>query len=157
LPKGLTDGWQVSGIYTGQSGLPITPFLSVDSSGTGELNDRPNLIGNPNSGPRRPNEWFNKAAFAQPLTGTFGNSARNLIIGPNLNTVDLSVNKLTKVTERASIQFRSEIFNAFNRANFSLPNVDFIPVRLVQSARPRMSLPEIHDSAKAVLGLFNSG
>jgi hypothetical protein len=97
----------------------------VDSSGTGELNDRPNLIANPNSGPRRPNKWFDKAAFAQPLTVTFGNSARNVIIGPNLHTVDLSVNKLTKVTERASIQFRSEIFNAFNKANFSLPNVDF--------------------------------
>jgi hypothetical protein len=124
-PKRLTDGWQVSGIYTGQSGLPITPFLSVDSSGTGELNDRPNLVGNPNSGPRRPNEWFNKAAFAQPMPGTFGNSARNVIIGPNLHTVDLSVNKLTRVAEHASVQFRAEIFNALNRANFSLPNVDF--------------------------------
>jgi hypothetical protein len=124
-PKRLTDGWQVSGIYTGQSGLPITPFLSVDSSGTGELNDRPNLVGNPNSGPRRPNEWFNKAAFAQPMPGTFGNSARNVIIGPNLHTVDLSVNKLTRVAEHAMVQFRAEIFNALNRANFSLPNVDF--------------------------------
>jgi outer membrane receptor protein involved in Fe transport len=124
-PKWLTDGWQVSGIYTGQSGLPITPFLSVDSSGTGELNDRPDLVGNPNSGPRRPNEWFNKAAFAQPLAGTFGNSARNVIIGPNLHAIDLSMSKLTRVTERLSVQFRGEIFNALNRANFSLPNVDF--------------------------------
>jgi len=124
-PKRLTDGWQISGIYSGQSGLPITPFLSVDSSGTGELNDRPNLVGNPNSGPRRPNQWFNKAAFAQPLPGTFGNSARNVIIGPTLYTVDLSASKLTKVSERASVQFRAEIFNVLNRANFSLPNVDF--------------------------------
>jgi hypothetical protein len=124
-PKRLTDGWQVSGIYTGQSGLPITPFLSVDSSGTGELNDRPDLVGDPSSGPRRPNEWFNKAAFAQPVPGTFGNSARNVIIGPNLHTIDLSVNKLTRVAEHASIQFRAEIFNALNRANFGLPNVDF--------------------------------
>ena len=37
----LTEGWQLSGIYTGASGLPITPFLGVDVSGTGELNDRP--------------------------------------------------------------------------------------------------------------------
>ena len=124
-PKRLTDGWQVSGIYTGQSGLPITPFLSLDISGTGELNDRPDLVGDPNAGPRRPNEWFNKAAFAQPVPGTFGNSARNVIIGPTLSAVDFSVTKLLKVAEHASLQFRAEVFNAFNRANFSLPNVDF--------------------------------
>jgi len=123
-PKRLAEGWQLSGIYTGQSGLPITPFLSVDSSGTGELNDRPDLVADPNTGPRRPNQWFNKAAF-RPASGTFGNSGRNVIIGPNLHSVDLSVNKLTKVAENASVQFRAEIINVFNRANFSLPNVDF--------------------------------
>jgi len=124
-PKRLTEGWQLSGIYTGQSGLPITPFLSIDNSGTGELNDRPNLVGDPNSGSRSPNEWFNRAAFRQPDPGAFGNSGRNVIIGPTLHTVDLSVNKLTKLRENASLQFRAEIINAFNRANFSLPNVDF--------------------------------
>jgi hypothetical protein len=124
-PKRLTEGWQLSGIYTGQSGLPITPFLSLDSSGTGELNDRPNLVGDPNSGPRQPGAWFNKDAFAKPDSGTFGNSGRNVIVGPDLRSLDLSVNKLTKLAERASVQFRAEIINVFNRANFSLPNVDF--------------------------------
>ncbi len=125
LPRRLSEGWQLGGIYTGQSGLPITPFLSVDASGTGELNDRPNLVGDPNTGPRRPDEWFNRGAFARPADGAFGTSARNVIIGPNLHIVDFSVNKLTRVTERVSLQFRAEIFNLFNRANFSLPNVDF--------------------------------
>jgi hypothetical protein len=121
----LTEGWQISGIYTGQSGLPITPFLSIDRSGTAELNDRPNLVGDPNSGPKLANQWFNKAAFAQPDPGTFGNSARNVIIGPTLHSVDFSLNKVTKVAEQASLQFRAEIINAFNHANFSLPTVDF--------------------------------
>jgi outer membrane receptor protein involved in Fe transport len=125
LPKRLTEGWQLGGIYTGQSGSPITPFLSVDNSGTAELNDRPNLVGDPNSGPRRPTEWFNEAAFALPAAGTFGTSPRNVIIGPNYHSVDFSMNKLTRVTERFSLQFRAEIFNLFNRANLSLPNVDF--------------------------------
>ena len=124
-PKRLTDGWQLSGIYTGQSGIPITPFLSVDASGTGELNDRPNLVGDPNSGPRRSTEWFNTAAFSQPEAGTFGTSGRNVVFGPNLHTVDLSVNKQTRLTEKTSLQFRAEIINALNRANLSLPNVDF--------------------------------
>jgi outer membrane receptor protein involved in Fe transport len=125
LPKRLTEGWQLGGIYTGQSGSPITPFLSIDNSGTAELNDRPNLVGDPNSGPRRPTEWFNKAAFALPAGQTFGTSPRNVIIGPNYHSVDFSMNKLTRVTERLSLQFRAEIFNLFNRPNLSLPNVDF--------------------------------
>jgi hypothetical protein len=125
-PKRLTQGWQISAIYTGASGSPITPFLSVDVSGTGELNDRPNLIGNPNSGaPRDATRWFNKGAFASPLNGSFGSSGRNTIIGPDLHIVDVSLSKTTKLTERVSLQFRAEFFNLFNRANLSLPNVDF--------------------------------
>src|SRR5262247_1839869 len=61
-PKRVTEGWQLGGIYSGSSGLPITPFLSVDVSGTGELNDRPNLVADPNSGaPRGAAPWFNRA------------------------------------------------------------------------------------------------
>ncbi|HKX27681.1 MAG TPA: TonB-dependent receptor [Blastocatellia bacterium] len=124
-PKRLTGGWQIGGIYTGQSGLPITPFLSIDNSRTGEINDRPNLIGDPNSGPQTPGAWFNTAAFATPAAGTFGTSGRNVIIGPTFHTVDFSMNKVTKVNERFALQFRAEVFNLFNRANFSVPNVDF--------------------------------
>lgn len=125
-PKRVTEGWQLGGIYTGASGLPITPFLSVDVSGTGELNDRPNLIADPNSGaPRSATQWFNKAAFARPADGTFGTSARNTIVGPRLHIVDFSVSKATKLTERFALQFRTEFFNLFNHANLSLPNVDF--------------------------------
>ncbi|MGH9913853.1 MAG: TonB-dependent receptor domain-containing protein, partial [Pyrinomonadaceae bacterium] len=133
LPKRLTEGWQLAGIYTGASGLPITPFLSTDASGTGELNDRPNLIDDPNSG-RNSNQStriqaFNTAAFVTPADGVttfaFGNAGRNTIIGPSLHIVDFSLNKATKITERVSVQFRAEFFNLFNHVNFSLPNVDF--------------------------------
>ena len=126
LPKSVTGGWQVGGIYTGASGLPITPFMSTDVSGTGELNDRPNLIGDPNAGARRDATlWINPAAFAAPAAGTFGSSGRNTIIGPRLHIVDLSVGKVTKINDRLTTQFRMEAFNLFNRANLSLPNVDF--------------------------------
>jgi hypothetical protein len=125
-PRHLTEGWQLSGIYTGASGIPITPFLSVDVSGTGELNDRPNLIADPNSGALHDaTQWFNKAALARPADGTFGSSGRNTIIGPSLHIVDFSVSKATRITERFSLQFRAEFFNLFNHANLSLPNVDF--------------------------------
>jgi hypothetical protein len=91
-PRHLTEGWQLSGIYTGASGIPITPFLSVDVSGTGELNDRPNLIADPNSGALHDaTQWFNKAALERPANGSFGSSGRNTVIGPSLHIVDLSL------------------------------------------------------------------
>jgi hypothetical protein len=124
--RSLTEGWHIGGIYTGGSGLPITPFLSTDVSGTGELNDRPNLISDPRSGaPRNTSQWFNTAALSRPANGTFGSSGRNTIIGPTLHVVDLSVGKTTKLNERFTAQFRMEAFNLFNHANLSLPNVDF--------------------------------
>jgi hypothetical protein len=126
LPKRATEGWQIGGIYTIASGLPTTPFISTDMSGTGELNDRPNLVGDPNSGAMRDAAgFFNKAAFAAQATGTFGNAGRNTIIGPRLNIFDLSLGKVTKLNDRVTTQFRAEFFNLFNHANLSLPVADF--------------------------------
>jgi hypothetical protein len=129
LPKSLTGGWQIGGIYTAASGLPTTPFVSGDVSGTGELNDRPNLIGDPRSGAQRDAaNWFNKSAFVTPANGmttfAFGTSGRNTIIGPRLHIVDLSVGKTTKLNDRFTTQFRAEAFNLFNHANLALPVVD---------------------------------
>jgi hypothetical protein len=125
LPKRLTAGWQLSGIYTLASGLPITPFWNGASpSGSGETsNDRPDAVGNPNNGPKRPDAWFNTAAFVAAPKGAFGNAGRNTIIGPRTNSADFSVLKSTRITERANLQFRAEFFNLFNHPNFTLPNV----------------------------------
>lgn len=124
-PKRLTEGWQFSGIYTVASGLPITPFWNgAAPSGSGESsNDRPNVVGNANNGPKRWDAWFNTAAFAPAPAGTFGNAGRNTIIGPRTNVADFSVLKSTRIGERFRLQFRSEFFNIFNHPNFALPNV----------------------------------
>jgi hypothetical protein len=124
-PKRLTQGWQVSGIYTLASGLPITPFWNgAAPSGSGESsNDRPNAIGNPNDGPKRWDAWFNPAAFTAAPAGTFGNAGRNTVIGPRTNMADFSVVKSTRLNERINLQFRSEFFNIFNHPNLALPNV----------------------------------
>jgi hypothetical protein len=124
-PARLTEGWQLSGIYTIASGMPITPFWNgAAPSGSGETsNDRPNLIGNPNNGPKRWDAWFNTAAFAPVTPGTFGNSGRNVIIGPRTNAADVAVLKSTRIAERLNMQFRAEAFNLFNHPNLTLPNV----------------------------------
>jgi hypothetical protein len=126
LPKSLTGGWQIGGIYTGASGLPASPFIGVDVSGTGELNDRPNLISDPRSGDQRDaTSFFNKAAFSMPAPGTFGTAGRNTITGPRLQIFDMSVGKTTKLNDRFTTQIRAEAFNIFNHSNLALPNAQF--------------------------------
>jgi hypothetical protein len=65
--------------------------------------------------------WVNPAAFSIPQAGTFGNSARNSLSGPSLQQFDLTLSKKFAVTEHSNIEFRSEIYNIFNRANFANP------------------------------------
>ena len=69
-----------------------------------------------------PNEWFNPNAFTLPTPGTYGNVGRGVYSGPGLADVDFSIFKNTKVTERTTLQFRAELFNILNHANFGTPN-----------------------------------
>lgn len=126
----LFSGWQTAGILTAQSGRPFTVALirEFDNSGTGisalgfGANDRPNLIGDPNSGPRTPERWFNTTAFAFPAPGTFGNAGRNIVEGPAFHTFNASLIKNTSLSERFNLQFRAEAFNLFNHPNLNLPD-----------------------------------
>jgi hypothetical protein len=119
----VAGGWQLSGIFTAQTGLPFTPVESVDASNTGTT-ERPNLIGDPvlSSAQRSVQEWFNLAAFAAPAAYTFGDSGRNILRGPGLINTDLGLSRVIPITERVSIQFRAEAFNLFNTPELGLPN-----------------------------------
>jgi hypothetical protein len=66
-------------------------------------------------------QWFNPACFALEPVGTLGNEGRNILTGPNLRQLDMSLTKDTNITEAYSVQFRAEVFNILNRANFGLP------------------------------------
>jgi hypothetical protein len=66
-------------------------------------------------------EYFNTAAFSQNEEGTFGNASRNLLRGPGYANFDLALMKNFLVREDASLQFRAEFFNAFNKPNFNSP------------------------------------
>jgi len=125
----LLAGWQVNGIATLQTGRPFTVALpgEVDNSGTGRsslgfgANDRPNLVGSPALADPGPGAWFNTAAFAFPAPGTFGNAGRNILDGPGLAALNLSVLKGFELIEGTTMQFRAEAFNALNRTNFNQP------------------------------------
>jgi len=126
----LLRGWQTNGVWTFQTGQPFTVTLQpgIDNSNTGlpaigfGVVDRPNVVGNPKISNQTPAHWFNTAAFVTPPYGTFGNAGRNILEGPGFSSVDVSIFKTTKINEHAALQFRTEIFNLFNRPNFALPD-----------------------------------
>jgi hypothetical protein len=122
----LVSGWQFNTIVSLQSGFPFTPQIGSNRSGDGDTRnpDRPSLA--PGfSGPvvlGNPNQWFNPDAFVLPTAGTYGNLGRGVYSGPGLANVDASLFKDTAISERAHLQFRTEVFNVLNRANFGTPN-----------------------------------
>ncbi|HWB82512.1 MAG TPA: TonB-dependent receptor [Bryobacteraceae bacterium] len=123
IGRALADGWQFNGITTLESGLPFSPALSNNSSLNSDMSMRPDITGDPMSGISQSRLlWFNPAAYSVPGPYLFGNAARNSLRGPNLFTADLSLAKSFPVTERVSLQFRWEVFNAFNRTNLALPS-----------------------------------
>ena len=125
----LVSGWTVSSIVTAQSGFPFTPQLSYNPSNNGDTRNPVRPFLNPDfKGPvvlGNPTQWFNPAAFIAPpsVSGFFGNVGRDTYIGPGLATWDFSVLKNTRIRESLNLQFRAEIFNLLNRANFNTPNL----------------------------------
>jgi len=72
-----------------------------------------------------PNEWYNPNMFTLQPTGTIGTVGRDSLTGPGLATWDINVNKDTHLRwlgEQGVLQFRAEVFNLLNKANFGLPN-----------------------------------
>lgn len=120
-------GWQVNGITTIDSGSPVDTGLAFNNMGptAGGWYDRPDLIANPNDGPKTAQEWFNTSAFALAPTGTYGNAARNIVEAPGIANWDFSIFKNFRLTERQRLQFRAELFNIFNTPQFDPPNTTF--------------------------------
>ncbi len=125
----LVSGWSLSSVVTLQSGFPFTPQLSYNPSNNGDTRNPVRPFLNPSfTGPvvlGNPSQWFNPNAFLAPPpnSGFYGNVGRDTYIGPGLATWDFSVLKDTRIRERLSLQFRAEIFNLLNRANFNIPNL----------------------------------
>jgi len=130
-PQWLLQGWQVSGLLSFHTGQPFTVFTENDSTGTNEFVQRVNRVGDPFAGVSHNMvtangtkfvQWVNPAAFALPAQGTFGTMGRNQLYGPGFKDVDFSVLKNFRISERFNLQFRTEIYNLFNWANFAPPN-----------------------------------
>ena len=138
-PGVLLSGWAVNTILTISSGNPFSMFLGFDCSNGrvsgGNSGDRPDLKpgGNSNTILGSPNRWYDPSQFQLPPScnttagstkGFFGNVGRDTVRAPGHATLDLSLVKnapLHKLSEGSSLQFRAELFNILNRANFGVP------------------------------------
>jgi outer membrane receptor protein involved in Fe transport len=132
----IAGGWRVSSIFQWHGGVPFTPVIQssvatgVDpglasflSSGGG-ANLFPEQVGDPHVSNPSIHQWFNPAAYANPAPGTFGNTARNSLIGPGFADVDFSIGKEFPLSERMRIDIRADAFNAFNHINYANPDAN---------------------------------
>ncbi len=134
LAKGvdkIVNGWEFSATASWQTGFPFSIFSGTDNSLSGMLGDRADLavssvqqavLGGGRSHAAEVQEWFNTSAFVPNAIGTFGDTGKNILRGPRFFDTDLAAIKNAKITERLSLEFRAEFFNAFNNVNFGRPD-----------------------------------
>jgi hypothetical protein len=155
LLRNVLGSWEVSAIVTSQSGTPITVLggSGNNNSLAQQSEDRANVVPGQQYAVRQgsKSQWvaryFNTSAFTSNPAGTFGNSGKNIFVGPPINTTDMGLMKNWSLSEGIRLQFRWEMFNAFNHPDMGVPgstvgasgfgqitSIGFIPPRVGQAA-----------------------
>jgi hypothetical protein len=139
------------------NGTPVTrPVINVPGGGNFRNFRRADYLGGDPFLHTSDGRYFlNPAAFGIPAPGTFGNLGRNVLHGPILSQFDLTLQKQFPVSEKVRLEFRGDIYNLFNRANFSVP-----PAQLNQSLGTGVNqlqpgLPFTSAAAGGAFGVFN--
>ena len=122
----LVGGWELAGIASARTGLPVnigvsrTAAAMLDGNTSGQ---RPNLVpGVPIYASNQTiTNWFNPAAFSAPANGTWGNLGRYIGNGPGAYEIDSSLQKRFRITERVAINFRAAAFNLLNHPEYKTP------------------------------------
>ena len=147
----VVGGWRLSTIFQWHGGVPFTPVIQgsiadsingINGGGMGPSIDHggatlyPDQVGDPHASqhsvvaPPSPDQhfgiggWFNPAAYANPVTGSFGNARRNSLIGPGYSNIDLSLGKEFTLTEAIRLEIRGDAYNAFNHVNYGNPDAN---------------------------------
>jgi hypothetical protein len=118
----VLGGWEISGIVTSKSGIPIGVNGNNINSYGGD--PRPDVIATTHASHQGVEEWFNTGAFAYAPYGTFGTAPRwfSNMRAPDYNNFDTGIMKNWALPESMRIQFRAEMFNTFNHPQFYSPN-----------------------------------
>lgn len=124
--QGIVGGWSLGVIAEFRTGSPYGIIEQTNRSNAFSHGQRPNVLGDHTlSGSRSKGErllrWFDTSQFEAPGVGVFGNSPRNVCCGPGFGVVDVSIQKRFAITERTRLEFRGDIFNVANHANFNIP------------------------------------
>jgi hypothetical protein len=129
----LAGGWELSGIFTLQSGQFLTPFWTgddpaniyfTDSETPATVTIRPDILKNPNNGPQTIERWFDTSAFAPPQAGRFGTSGKGVIIGPGVNVWSAGLAKEFLFHEHFRLRWEMTANNFFNHPNWTNPGTD---------------------------------
>ena len=165
--KALTHGWEISGVTSFSTGLPITLVETDDHALTGTgfggpivlPVDTPNFSGgsvgktDPRNNPLH--YFFNIDQFSQSAIGVEGNANRRFFHGPGINNWNMAIKKITPIRESVSLEFRAELFNVFNHAQFINPS-GLVPGPLGTAASPLTNFGQVtaaRDPRLAQLGL----
>jgi hypothetical protein len=119
----ILGGWSIAGLTEAETGRPFNVTSNRDSSNTGAT-ARPNVLRSAvlASGQRSIDRWFDPSALAIAPDFSFGNLGRNVLFGPGRLNFDLAVRRDFGLGEQRQLQFRAELFNAFNHPQFGDPN-----------------------------------
>jgi hypothetical protein len=126
----LLGGWELSGIASVTSGSPFSAVFNTDNAGVANgvagAGSRPDLVGNPHSGPFPAPDTangfakvlYNPNVFVQPVGLTFGNAGRNILRNPRRTNFDMAFFKHFAIKESVAFEFRAEAFNVFNHTEW---------------------------------------
>ncbi|MBI3208941.1 MAG: TonB-dependent receptor [Candidatus Solibacter usitatus] len=137
LGRWILGGWQSNGIFIAQAGRPFTVTSGQDRALTGVGTQRPDLLRDPKLDAGRSRDalmamYFDAAAFTLPASGSYGNSGRNTMVGPGNWNLDFALFKRFRIREGWQLQYRWEMFNAFNHANLGSPRSNIGVARVGQ-------------------------
>ena len=130
LGSKLVSGWHLSGVQVWRTGHPLTVLVDRNATDIPDGNDqsdqRPDVVPGVSVIPSNQtvNNWINANAFAVPATLTFGNAGRGLVRSPHAWQTDLALERVVKLNERFSLDFRAEAFNVFNHDQLADPQID---------------------------------
>jgi hypothetical protein len=122
----FVGGWELAGIASARTGLPVNITVSRAVTALPDQNtsgQRPNLVaGVPIYAANQSiTNWFNLAAFSAPANGTWGNLGRYIANGPGAYEIDSSLQKRFHISERVALNFRAAAFNLLNHPEYKTP------------------------------------
>jgi hypothetical protein len=124
--QAILGGWDLNGVTVLHSGFGLGMNVATNQNGT-SLGNRPNQVCSGKLSNPAPTRWFDTSCFTAPAVGVFGNAGRSIggLYGPGQVNFDVSLYKNFPIAERLRLQFRTELFNAFNHVQLATPNTTF--------------------------------